>query len=62
MEHREREEVRQLARATADLVDLVGRLFDKVQSTEAYSHANPQWAEWEQIRANIKSRVDPLTK
>ena len=59
MEHRE--EVRELARATGDLVDLVGKLFDKVRVSEAYSHANPQWAEWEQIRSDIKSRVDALT-
>ncbi len=59
MEHRE--EVRELAKATGDLVDLVGMLFDKVQTAEAYSHANPQWAEWEQIRSDIKSRIDPLT-
>ena len=59
MEHRE--EVRQLARDTGDLVDLVGKLFDKVRTNEAFSHSNPQWAEWEQMRSDIKSRIEPLS-
>ena len=59
MEHRE--EVRELARATGDLVDLVGKIIEKVRSADGFSSGNPMWAEWEQIRSDIKSRVDSLT-